>query len=230
VFDVRLVKGRVFMVMELINGPSAKDRLSGGPIPIPEALKIGEDVANGVAAAHAAGAIHRDIKPANILLSPEGIAKLSDFGIAKDLDAVVSLTAAGEGLGTLAYVSPEQATEAREVDPRTDLYSLGATLYHFVAGRPPFLPKNARVLLEILDAPAPPLQPLRPECPADVTQFIHRLLAKSPAERPTPAALVARTLRQLREAHYPNYIPAGGGATDPRRMNESTETEGGFIS
>ncbi|MCA9697174.1 MAG: protein kinase, partial [Myxococcales bacterium] len=126
VFDLRLVGDRVYLVMELVNGVSAKDRVYGGPLPVPEALKVAEDVAFALEAAHRVGVVHRDIKPANILITPQGDAKLSDFGIAKELDSLESLTSTGEGLGTLAYVSPEQATEAKTVDRRTDLYSLGA--------------------------------------------------------------------------------------------------------
>jgi serine/threonine protein kinase len=222
VHDVRMAQGRIYMVMELINGPSAKDGLARGPLPIPDALRICEDVANALEAAHAAGAIHRDVKPANILLSPEGIAKLGDFGIAKDLDAVQSLTGSGEGLGTLAYVSPEQATEAKAVDPRTDIYGLGATLFHFLAGRPPFLPQNARVLLEIIDDPPPPLAELRRDCPREVVLLVHEMLSKEPSDRPSPAALVARKLREIRERRYPDYVPP----TAVREMDLGESTEG----
>jgi serine/threonine protein kinase len=205
VYDIRLAYGRVYLVMELVNGASVKDRLSGGALAIPEALRIGEDVSNALVAAHRVGVIHRDIKPANILLSPKGIAKLGDFGIAKDLEALESLTATGEGLGTLAYVSPEQATEAKTVDHRTDLYSLGATLYHMLAGRPPFLPRNARVLLDILDKPPPQLRELRPDCPPEVAAFVHKMLEKDPTRRPKAASEVAQRLFQLRSEHYPKY-------------------------
>ena len=205
VFDVRLVAGgRSFLVMELVDGPSAKDRLTGGPFEIAEALKIGEEVARGLQAAHEAGVIHRDVKPANILLGPKN-AKLGDFGIAKDLDALVSLTLLGEGLGTLAYVSPEQATEAKLVDPRTDLYSLGATLYHLIAGIPPFMPRDVKELVEDMDRPAPSLLAYRPECPQDVADAIHPLLQKAPHARPASAALVAAELARLRQRHWPEW-------------------------
>jgi serine/threonine protein kinase len=205
VYDVRITRGRVYLVMELVNGPSARDRLSGGPFPVPEALKIAEDVAHGLAAAHQAGVIHRDVKPGNILLSEQGTAKVTDFGIAKDLDGQ-TLTAAGEGLGTLAYVSPEQATEAKDVDPRTDVYSLGATLYHMLAGEPPFLPSSAKVLMQILDEPAPPLESHRPDCPRDVVELVHRLLEKHPADRPPTVELAARQLAALRRKHFPDFV------------------------
>jgi len=207
VFDVRLSDGRFYLIMELVNGLSAKDKLYGGPLSIPEALLIGEQVALGLSAAHAAGIVHRDIKPANILITPEGRAKLSDFGIAKELNSMESLTATGEGLGTLAYVSPEQATEAKTVDTRTDVYSLGATVYHLIAGRPPFIPQSAKVLLAILDQPAPSLAAAAPHCPPEVADYIHQMLEKDPAGRPSDAASVATRLRRLREKHFPEFSP-----------------------
>ena len=220
VYDVRISRGRVYLVMELVNGPSARDRLSGGPFPVPEALKIAEDVAYGLTAAHQAGVIHRDVKPANILLSEQGIAKVTDFGIAKDMDGQ-TLTAAGEGLGTLAYVSPEQATEAKDVDPRTDIYSLGATLYHLLAGQPPFLPTSAKVLMQILDDPAPPLESHRPDAPREVVEFVHRMLAKIPAERPPTIELAARQLGALRRKHYPDFVTGDQPPVDYKKTQST---------
>ena len=190
VHDVRLVDGRIFLIMELINGLSVKDRLFGGPLAIPEAIQIAEEVALGLAAAHAAGIVHRDIKPANILLTPEGRAKVGDFGIAKEMDAIESLTATG----------------AKQVDFKTDIYSLGATLYHMIAGRPPFLPSSAKVLLEILDVPAPSILVHRPDCPRQIAEALEGMLRKDPTQRtPEGAADVARTLRAIHRELYPNH-------------------------
>ncbi len=220
VYDLRMLDGRVYLIMELVNGLSAKDRLFSGPLAIPEALSIGEQVAEALVAAHRAGVIHRDIKPANILLTAEGRAKLSDFGIAKELDALESLTHTGEGLGTLAYVSPEQATEAKAVTFATDLYSLGATLYHLIGGRPPFLPQSAKVLLQIIDQPPPPLGSLRRDCPVDVVYLVHHLLEKEPANRPPSARAVADELRRLRAKLYPAFVP---GRPDGWSLADSTD-------
>lgn len=221
VFDVRVSDGRFYLIMELVNGLSVKDKLFSGALAIPESLRIAEQVALGLSAAHAEGIVHRDIKPANVLLTPEGTAKLSDFGIAKELNSLESLTATGEGLGTLAYVSPEQATEAKAVDTRTDIYSLGATLYHMIAGRPPFLPQSARVLLAILDKPAPPLGRARESCPPEISAFVHDMLEKSPAKRPAEAALVSSRLRQLRTQYYPNFEPHGAPAWSLAESSDS---------
>jgi serine/threonine protein kinase len=221
VYDVRVMHGKVYLVMELINGPSAKDRLASGTLPIAEVLKIGEETARALEAAHAKGVIHRDIKPANILLAPNGPSKLSDFGIAKELDSLESLTSTGEGLGTLAYVSPEQAQEAKKVGPRTDIYSLGATLYHLIAGRPPFTPANAKVLLEILDKPPPLLMQYRSDCPPELAALVHRMLAKVPEDRPPSAAYCAERLAEMRKKHTPPITDRGalGKTAD---MSEST--------
>jgi serine/threonine protein kinase len=205
VYDVRLVGDRIYLVMELVNGLSVKDRLYSGPLPIPEALKIGEDVARGLMAAHELGIVHRDIKPANVMLTAEGSGKLGDFGIAKELESMESLTSTGEGLGTLAYVSPEQAQEARSVGAQTDVYSLGATLFHMIGGRPPFIPKSAKVLLAILDQAPPSLQGLCPEAPPGVLYLIHQMLEKRPEDRPQGARRIAEELKKLREEHYPLY-------------------------
>jgi serine/threonine protein kinase len=215
VYDVRVVGEKAYIVMELVQGPSAKERLAQGPIALPDVLQIGEDVARALSAASDATIVHRDVKPGNILLSPEGLAKLTDFGIAKDLDesTIQQLTAAGDGLGTLAYVSPEQATDARTVDHRSDLYSLGATLYHMLAARPPFIPSNARVLLDILDKPAPPLVAYRPDAPEDVAHLVDSLLKKNPRERPQNAHEVARRLKECRLRHGFGARSAGRDGT-----------------
>ncbi|MEZ6187764.1 MAG: FHA domain-containing serine/threonine-protein kinase [Planctomycetota bacterium] len=218
VFDIRLSYGRVVLIMELVDGPSLLDRLQSGPIEVPEVLRIGEQVALGLAAAHEAGVIHRDVKPANILLSPQGVAKVSDFGIAKDLkQSAESLTRLGEGLGTLAYVSPEQALEAKKVDTRTDIYGLGATLYHALAGAPPFTPTSARVLIEIMHSPAPPLRTKRPGVPAPVAELIERMLSKEPEDRPASAMEVAHELAALRNALY-----SSAGIPESAQTSEDT--------
>jgi serine/threonine protein kinase len=197
VHDMRLVDRRAYLIMELVHGPSVKDRLQSGALGVGEGLRVAHDVARALEATHALGVVHRDVKPANILLVPDGHAKLSDFGIAKELDSLESLTSTGDGLGTLAYVSPEQATDAKTVGPATDLYGLGATLYHMLAGQPPFTPRSVEVLMEIIRTPPPLLLTRRPDCPPDLASFVHRLMAKDPAHRPATARFVAERLAEL---------------------------------
>jgi serine/threonine-protein kinase len=221
IFDVRLYRGRVCLIMELVNGPSLFDRLEGGsPILIPEALALCEDVARALDEAHAVGVIHRDVKPGNVLLTPEGTAKLGDFGLAKDTQSQQHLTDSNLGMGSLPYVSPEQAAGANRVDERSDIYSLGATLFHLIGGRPPFVGSKAKILLSIVEENPPALDTLHGACPEDVVRFVHAALEKDPEARPPNAKSVVRQLRELRELHYPEYV-----AADPnRRTSSSKET------
>jgi serine/threonine protein kinase len=195
--EVHVEQGQPFIVMELVRGQSGEELVSGGPLPIQQALAICEQAARGLEAAHQAGVIHRDIKPANILVTHEGLAKLGDFGIAKRLGAARELTQTGQGMGTLAYVAPEQAEDAKRVDPAADLYSLGATLYHFLTGRPPFLP-SPEILNAIFDEDPPPVRSLRPDCPPEVEKLTQRLLEKEPGDRLPSASALAHALGQLR--------------------------------
>jgi serine/threonine protein kinase len=203
VYDVRVANGRCYLIMEFVNGPTLQERLSSR-LPQPEALLVGEQVALGLAAAHANGVIHRDVKPANILLTATGDAKLSDFGIAKEARSLERLTATREGLGTLAYVSPEQALDARSVDARTDIYSLGATIYHAIAGLPPRQPKSVEELMAMIHAPLPSLATACPSCPGEIADYVNGLLAKNRDHRPSDAAQVAHQLSRLRESHFPD--------------------------
>jgi serine/threonine protein kinase len=209
VHGVRMSQGRPFIVMELVQGPSVKDRVDAGPLPILDVLRIGEDVARALEAAAQAGIVHRDIKPANILLSPCGVAKLTDFGIAKHREAQ-PLTETGTGLGSVTYMPPEQAHNAREADARADVYGLGATLYHLVAGEPPFPRADRMNLLRVLEmvtsAPPPPIE--RDDCPRDLKHLVMRMLSKDPAERPESAADVFQALSLIRQREFPeSYGP-----------------------
>ncbi len=200
VYDVRVTEEHAYIIMELVQGPSAKDRLATGPLSLAEGLSVGEDIANALDAAAEAKVVHRDVKPGNILIDVDGVAKLVDFGIAKDLESskIQSLTVTGDGLGTIAYVSPEQAQDAKAVDYRTDIYGLGATLYHLLAGRPPFPANSPRVLLDILEKPAPPLTAYRVDAPQELEDLLAAMLEKDPARRPQTAKEVAHRIREIR--------------------------------
>ena len=207
IYDVRSLGGQVCMIMELVQGPSAQDRLKDGPLPLVETLRIGEHVARALQAAGEVGIVHRDVKPSNILLDPSGLAKLSDFGIAKGPieGEEHDLTPMGRGLGTLAYVSPEQALDARSVDARADIYALGATLYHLISGHPPFRPETPADLYKTFD-----LEPERLEArgletapPPARGDLIHCMLGKAPEARPGPPSLLARLFHELRIDLFP---------------------------
>ncbi len=186
---------RLHIVMELMTGGSAEDLLRRGPLSISQVARIGVAVASGLGALHAAGVIHRDVKPANILLTSDGQAKVGDLGIAKQ--GGDNLTGTGQGMGTPTYCAPEQVMDAKRATAAADLYSLGASLYHLLAGRPPFTTQGLSVIVEILESPPPPLATLRPDVPPALCGLVHGLLAKDKDERPPTAAFVARALSKF---------------------------------
>ncbi|MFF4401328.1 protein kinase [Streptomyces sp. NPDC001480] len=190
-----------FLVMELVRGVTMARRLNEGIPPWPLAVGWAAQIAEALDDAHSRGVIHRDIKPANVLLTPEGTAKVLDFGIAKfmgDTLSVHDLTATGAQLGTPEYMSPEQVEGVREIDHRTDLYSLGCLLYHAVTGRPPFVAGNqwAVTRMQMDDLPAPP-RTLAEGLPEPLNDLILSLLAKRPEDRPADAAAVHDALSTL---------------------------------
>jgi serine/threonine protein kinase len=200
VLDVRDEGGQIYLIQELVEGMSLEDRLQrSGRLTLAEALYTAECVARALETAHEAGVVHRDVKPANILADGRGLVKLADFGIAKLLGGPqsVSLTRTGEGLGTLLYVAPEQAEDAKHVTKSVDIYSLGATLFHLLAGRPPFLP-GPDLADHVLNEPPPPLRSLRAECPEDVASLVEAMLAKDPFDRPDDATSVVHLVQAAR--------------------------------
>jgi Protein kinase domain len=184
----------VYAVLDLIEGGSVQDRLDreGGYAPR-QAVELLLGAAQGVAHAHAAGVLHRDLKPANLLLTKEGVVKVTDFGLAKDLHSTSGgLTKTGEVLGTPAFMPPEQIDQA-EPDARADVYGLGATLYALLTGVPPF---HGAVALNVLGAvmtqPPPPPSELSPQVPPDLEAICLRCLEKEPGQRyPSVEALIA---------------------------------------
>lgn len=197
-----------YMVMELVFGLSLSERLRQSRPSISEALANALDLAHALQALGHLGVVHRDIKPSNILLTANGTAKLSDFGIAKDLTTASSLTAQGIGLGTLSYMAPEQLRQARNVDASADVYGLGATLYHLVAGVPPFYRADGEALLDVLtrviEEEAPGLRGWRAETPLALEALVLSMLAKDPEARPSVDDVIER-LTGLKQA-YPAVV------------------------
>ncbi len=189
--------GLPYLVMELIDGQSLHDLLrERGPLELAEVLRLGSQIAAGLAAAHAQGVIHRDIKPSNIMLEDHvQRVKITDFGLARVAVDNSDLTSQGHQMGTPAYMSPEQV-RGPQVDERADLFSFGCVLYAMLGGRSPFRSANpfetARRILE--DTPEP-LDRLNPEVPPFLVEIVERLLAKKPAARFQSAAELAELLQ-----------------------------------
>jgi tRNA A-37 threonylcarbamoyl transferase component Bud32/tetratricopeptide (TPR) repeat protein len=186
VFDSGECAGQLWYTMPFVEGESLRQRLTREKqLSVDAALRITRDVAEALGHAHRQGIVHRDIKPENILLEGEQ-AVVADFGIARAVDAAGGerLTETGLALGTPAYMSPEQATGQREMDGRSDLYSLACVLYEMLAGEPPFTGLTPRAVLarHSID-PVPRLRTVRPGAPARVEQVITKALAKVPADR-----------------------------------------------
>jgi eukaryotic-like serine/threonine-protein kinase len=175
-------EGRPYIAMEFVDGETLKDKLRQGPLKAAAALKIAGQVAAGLGEAHHKGIIHRDIKSANIMVTPKGQAKVMDFGLAK-LRGGSSLTRSQTTIGTVAYMSPEQA-QGRDLDPRTDIWSLGVVLYELLAGKLPFRGDHDQAVIhQIVHAGPEPLRRSRPDIPPDVELIVGQALAKKPADR-----------------------------------------------
>jgi len=192
IHEVACVDGLHFLAEEYVAGPSLKAWLAArGPLDARKALWVLRQVGSALARSAERGIVHRDIKPENLLLTLAGEVKVADFGLARVLSESLDLTQDGMTLGTPLYMSPEQG-EGRRVDARSDLYSLGATVYHLSAGRPPYSgPSAVAVVMAHIKEPLVPLAAVRPDLPAGLCEIVDRLLAKDPAARfASPPALL----------------------------------------
>jgi dienelactone hydrolase len=214
-YDIGEKDDASYLVMECVAGRSLASMLASGPLPIDDVVALGIEVADALAEAHEHGIVHRDLKPANVMITPRGHAKVLDFGIAKLLAPPegdrATLTETGGAIGTLAYMSPEQAL-GEPIDYRTDLWSLGVLLYESLTGAPPFQGAGTLGTLQaISSAPLPPLRDLRPDVPVALERIIERALAKEPAQRQQSAAELARELAAAR-------APTAGTTSPDRRQ------------
>ncbi len=168
-------RGCAYIAMAYIDGPTLKERITKGPLPIDEARAIARDLAAGLAAAHARGIVHRDIKPGNVMLAGPGLAKITDFGLARMEGASQSTRTAGVA-GTPAYMSPEQA-QGLPTDHRTDIWSFGCVLFEMLTGRSPFATASGQVdVFAIVHGPAPAVTAFRPDVPASLAAVLDRCL------------------------------------------------------
>jgi len=212
VFDYGEENGSAFLVMELVPGEALSTILErDGALSADKTLDVVAQTASALQAAHAAGLVHRDIKPGNLLITPDGRVKITDFGIARIADQV-PLTATGQVMGTVQYLSPEQAS-GHAASPSTDIYSLGIVAYESLAGKRPFTGESqvAIAMAQINEQPPP----LPATVPIPVQNLVMAMIAKKPADRPSSAATVARAAQALRRGDLNSAaiaVPAIAGA------------------
>ena len=208
IFELGEADGNLFIAMELIEGELLRNLLAAGPLPLQRAIPIATQAADGLAKAHEAGVVHRDLKPENLMISHDGFVKILDFGLAKlaALDQLsnaetmnISLTQVGTILGTIEYMSPEQAN-GLPVDFRSDQFSFGSVLYEMVTGKPAFRRHSkAETLASILRDNPEPATSLNSQVPAPLYWVIERCLAKDPKERYASTRELARELATIRD-------------------------------
>jgi TolB-like protein/predicted Ser/Thr protein kinase len=202
--------GHAFIAMHYVEGRDLREKIATGPVPLGDALDLVAQIARGLSAAHKSGIYHRDIKPANVLLTPDSQAKIVDFGLAK-ITTGTNLTQTGTTLGTVAYMSPEQA-RGDEVDSRTDVWSLGVVLYEMLAGRRPFdADADQATLYSILNTDAEPVSSIDPAIPLEVERVIVRALEKDASRRYSSIDEFLADIEDLRQRQ------AGLGGAHPLR-------------
>jgi serine/threonine protein kinase len=209
IFQVGEENGMPFLAMQLLQGETLEERLLREPqLPIAEVLRIGREIAEGLAAAHATGVIHRDIKPSNIWLESaggrksryEGRVKIVDFGLARASNEELQLTRTGTVMGTPSFMSPEQARGAK-LDHRSDLFSLGGVMYRMTTGRNPFEADDpSTLLMAVAQEQPPPMSAYRPDVPNALSALVQRLMIKHPSGRVDSGAETAEILRSIEEA------------------------------
>ena len=207
VYEIGEEDGKAFISMEYLRGKTLKERLAEGRLALKEALGIAGEIAEALAEAHEGGIVHRDLKPANIMLTPQGHAKVMDFGLAKQLipaegvgsqeESLTGMTKTGTTLGTLPYMSPEQM-RGEEVDTRSDVFSFGVLLYEMIAGAHPFWKaQRMETVSAILRDEPSPLRDYVPNLPEGLEQTVEKMLAKRPEERFQIVQEVYRNLNRM---------------------------------
>jgi len=198
--------GQQYIVFEYVDGDSLKHLVDhDGPLPARRAVELALQIAEALAFAHHNGLVHRDVKPQNVLVTEDGEAKVTDFGIARSLDVEHGVTQTGTVLGTSNYLSPEQA-RGQTVTPATDVYSLGVVLYELLTGEVPFPGENfVAVAMKHINEPPPPLLQQRPDLPMRLVSIVECALAKDPANRfPSMDAFAAELRSCLAELGSPD--------------------------
>src|SRR5438309_3309508 len=196
IHDIREHDGRMFIVMEFVDGQTLEDKK--GTIGLKQAIDIGIQIADGLAAAHEKGIVHRDIKPENIMIRKDGIVQIMDFGLAKLRGKVTRLTKEGSTVGTAGYMSPEQV-QGNDADHRSDIFSFGVLLYELLAGQLPFKGIHDTALAyEIVNMDAPPISSIKPEIDPTLDAIVLECLEKDPNERTQSAKQVSIDLKRFK--------------------------------
>ena len=232
-FDADQAEGVHFLVMEFVDGSDLSALVKkDGPLPVDKGVNYILQAARGLEAAHAEGIVHRDIKPANLLLGKNGVVKILDMGLARlsgDVDAPTQaeLTSTGAVMGTVDYMSPEQALSTKSADARADIYSLGCTLFYLLTGQATFSGDSLMArLLAHREQPIPALRTIRPEVPESVEAIFSKMLAKKVEDRYQSMAEVIAALEQCCPAQEPlgSTVQFLGSSTDAGLTNFLRDT------
>ena len=231
--------GQQFIAMEHVAGATLRQRISGSMLPLRDALDIAVQVASALSTAHAAGVVHRDLKPENVMIRQDGLVKVVDFGLAKLAPLAIgggndtrsiARTEAGILLGTVAYMSPEQA-RGQEVDARSDIWSLGVMLHEMLAGRPPFTGSSSSdVLAAILEHDAPPIARSASEAPAELQRILSKSLRKDREQRYQGMKEVLLDLQALRDTFATGTKSRAGEEPIRSPMDASSDASAGVAS
>jgi serine/threonine protein kinase len=203
IYDFGSVNGIYYLAMEYVKGESLRSYVKRGRLNERDAVAVIREAVRPLAVAHAEGIVHRDIKPDNIMLTTKGELKIVDLGIAKRLDEDQDLTQTGQAVGTPQYISPEQV-KGQRVDARADIYSLGATFYHLLTGRPPYKATSAAMVMTMhLTEPLPDPRSFEPSLSEGVCRILRKMLAKEREERYSDVAALDLDLYRLQRGEMP---------------------------